>query len=43
VVHYNDESVVTWYDNMVEPFPELEEAMVSDDGENSNYNSNPNT
>jgi len=35
MVNYEDESVVTWYGNMVEPFLELEEAMGSDDGKTS--------
>jgi len=43
VVHYDDKSVVTWYNNMVELILELEEAMGSNDREDFDYDSNLDT
>ena len=42
-VHYDDDAVITLYDNMVEEVPWLEEAMGSDDGEDFNFDGNLDT
>ena len=43
VTRYKDDMVFTYYDNMVELIPELEEAMGSDDGEIFDFDGNLNT
>ena len=43
ITRYDDDTVVTWYDNGVEPVPEIEEAMGSDDGENFDFDGNLDT
>ena len=43
ITRYEDDTVVTWYDNGVEPVLEIEEAMGSDDGENFDFDGNLDT
>ena len=40
---YLDDVTFTWFDNGVESFEDLDEAMGSDDSENFNYDGNLNT
>jgi len=42
-VYHNDHAVLTWYDNMVEEMPVLDEAMGIDDGENFDFDGNLDT
>ena len=42
-MHDNDDAVITWYDNMVEEVPWLEEGMGSDNGEDFDFNGNLDT
>ena len=43
VVYYDNHAVLTWYNNMVEEMPVLDEAMGIDDGENFNFDGNLDT
>ena len=43
VVYYDNHAVLTWYDNMVEEMPVLDEAMGIDDGENFDFDGNLDT
>ena len=40
---YLDDVTFTWFDNRVENFEDLDEAMGSDDGENFDFNGNLDT
>ena len=40
---YLDDVTFTWFNNIVEEFVDLDEAMGSDDGKNFNYNGNLDT